>query len=269
MQFVSYAQNCEDVLLWRALKHIDKGSYIDVGAQHPVIDSVSMAFYEKGWRGAHVEPNVQYAEELRRARPDEPVFEEVIGDSVATVPFYEIRDTGLSTCDLASADLHAANGLGYTRTMKKVSTLDSVFDRFGQRDIHWLKIDVEGFERQVIQGWQASAARPWIIVVESVCPHSQEDRSREWQDLLIGKDYSPAYFDGLNRYYLHQNHGDLAVAFGAPPNVFDNYVLNHLSREEGELEALRAQLASIQGSTSWRITAPFRRLRAALASGRS
>ncbi len=269
MQFISYAQNCEDVMLWRALKHISKGAYIDVGAQHPVIDSVSMAFYEQGWRGAHVEPNVQYAEELRRARPDEPVFEEVIGASFATIPFYEIRNTGLSTCDKASADLHAASGLGYRCTMKKVATLDSVFDRFGPRDIHWLKIDVEGFERQVIQGWQASAARPWIIVVESVCPHSQEDRSREWQDLLIGKDYSPAYFDGLNRYYLHQNHGDLAVAFGAPPNVFDNYVLNQLTREEGELEALRAQLASIQGSTSWRITAPLRRLRAALASGRS
>lgn len=255
-------------MLWRALKHISKGAYIDVGAQHPVIDSVSMAFYEKGWRGAHVEPNVQYAEELRKARPDEPVFEEVIGASVATIPFYEILDTGLSTSDKASADLHAASGLSYRCKMKKVATLDSVFDRFGPRDIHWLKIDVEGLEQQVLQGWQASAARPWIIVVESVCPHSQEDRSWEWQDHLIGKDYSTVYFDGLNRYYLHQDHADLAVAFNAPPNVFDNYILNQLAGEEGEIEALRAQLASIQGSTSWRITAPLRKLRATLAGGR-
>lgn len=269
MQFVSYAQNCEDVILWRALKYINKGSYIDVGAQHPVIDSVSMAFYKHGWRGAHVEPNVQYAEELRRARPDEPVFEEVIGASAATIPFYEIRDTGLSTCDKASADLHAASGLSYKCAWKKVSTLDSVFDRFGPRDIHWLKIDVEGFERQVLQGWQSSAARPWIIVLESVCPHSQKDLSYAWQDLLIGKDYSPIYFDGLNRYYLHHDHTDLAGAFVSPPNIFDNYIQNHLAREESELEALRAQLASIQGSTSWRITAPLRKLRAALLGGRS
>ena len=39
--FTSYAQNFEDVMLWRALKHVQKGTYVDVGAQHPVIDSVS------------------------------------------------------------------------------------------------------------------------------------------------------------------------------------------------------------------------------------
>jgi|SRR5262245_3315890 len=53
---ISYAQNFEDIILWRALKHVEKGFYIDIGAQDPVVDSVSLAFYEKGWRGVHVEP---------------------------------------------------------------------------------------------------------------------------------------------------------------------------------------------------------------------
>ena len=55
MSIVSYAQNFEDVMLWRALGHVSNGFYIDVGAQHPIIDSVSKAFYEHGWRGVHVE----------------------------------------------------------------------------------------------------------------------------------------------------------------------------------------------------------------------
>jgi len=49
MPFVSYAQNFEDVILWRALKHVGRGFYIDLGAQDPVIDSISLAFYEHGW----------------------------------------------------------------------------------------------------------------------------------------------------------------------------------------------------------------------------
>ena len=61
MQIISYAQNFEDVILWRALKHVERGFYIDVGAQDPVINSVSLAFYEKGWRGVHVEPTKFYA----------------------------------------------------------------------------------------------------------------------------------------------------------------------------------------------------------------
>src|SRR5215831_3973844 len=69
MSFISYAQNFEDVMLWRALKHIDKGFYIDVGANDPDKDSVTKAFYERGWRGINVEPVPQWFERLEKARP--------------------------------------------------------------------------------------------------------------------------------------------------------------------------------------------------------
>lgn len=54
---ISYAQNFEDVMLMRALASIEKGFYIDVGAAWPDQDSVTKAFYEKGWLGVNIEPN--------------------------------------------------------------------------------------------------------------------------------------------------------------------------------------------------------------------
>ena len=54
---ISYAQNFEDVILWRALRDVPNGFYIDIGAGHPVADSVTMHFYEHGWRGINVEPD--------------------------------------------------------------------------------------------------------------------------------------------------------------------------------------------------------------------
>ena len=42
--FISYAQHGEDVLLWRALSGVKNGFYIDVGAFHPINDSVTRAF---------------------------------------------------------------------------------------------------------------------------------------------------------------------------------------------------------------------------------
>src|SRR5680860_1737441 len=51
--FVSYAQNQEDVVLARALHPDDRGGFwVDVGAGDPVLDSVTAAFAERGWRGA-------------------------------------------------------------------------------------------------------------------------------------------------------------------------------------------------------------------------
>ena len=56
MAFRSYAQNFEDLMLYRALGKVERGFYIDIGAHHPEIDSVSKAFVDRGWRGVHVEP---------------------------------------------------------------------------------------------------------------------------------------------------------------------------------------------------------------------
>ena len=47
MSMISYAQNFEDVMLWRALGHIDNGFYIDVGANDP------HSFLQQLARGSH------------------------------------------------------------------------------------------------------------------------------------------------------------------------------------------------------------------------
>ena len=72
--FTSYSQNLEDIRLWRALRHVTPGRYIDIGAWDPRIDSMSLGFYEKGWRGYHFEPNPTFAARLRAHRPDETVY---------------------------------------------------------------------------------------------------------------------------------------------------------------------------------------------------
>ena len=94
--FISYAQNFEDVMLWRALKHVQNGFYIDVGAQHPVIDSVSKAFYECGWRGIHIEPVPGYAELLRKDRPDETVLQIALADAEGHLNLTSFRTQALA-----------------------------------------------------------------------------------------------------------------------------------------------------------------------------
>ena len=36
-------------MLWRALRDVEQGFYVDLGAQDPLVDSVSLAFHERGW----------------------------------------------------------------------------------------------------------------------------------------------------------------------------------------------------------------------------
>jgi FkbM family methyltransferase len=200
----SYAQNFEDVMLWRALKHVENGFYIDVGAQHPVQDSVSKAFYEKGWRGIHVEATPAYARLLRQDRPDETVVEAALSNEHGTLRFFEIPETGLSTGDPEIAARHQKQGFEVRGTSVPTLTLSDVFALAGEREIHWLKIDVEGMEKQVLEGWGNHPKRPWIVVVEATLPNTQIPSHESWEQELLNRKYAFVFFDGLSRFYQNQ-----------------------------------------------------------------
>ena len=285
MTFISYAQNFEDVMLWRALKHIDHGFYIDIGAQDPVIDSVSLAFYEHGWRGIHIEPTRQYSTKLREARPDEIVEQVAIASSEGLLKFYEFNDTGLSTADPEIAKRHQSAGFLAVVTEVPIASLDSILNRYIHMPVHWLKIDVEGLERNVLESWRSSSTRPWVLVIESTAPLTQVQCNVEWESLVLDKGYICAYFDGLNNFYVHRDHHELLASFNTPPNIFDAFVLSRSSSQpfyaliatkaeqaeakaeqaeakaqqaEATSEVHEAQLHAVYASTSWRITAPLR-----------
>jgi FkbM family methyltransferase len=228
--FISYAQNFEDVMLWRAFFDITRGSYIDVGAQHPEIDSVSKAFYMRGWRGAHVEPLPEYAELLRKDRPDEQVFQAALGTTSGLETIYAIPNTGLSTTQAIVAERHKLeSGFESNSIVVPRVTLDDVFKSIQQTDIHWLKIDVEGSERAVLEGWKNLSFRPWVIVIEATSPGSQVENHDLWEALIVERDYWCVYRDGLNRFYLADEHLILKDRFTYPPNVFDDACFSGLA----------------------------------------
>lgn len=224
--FISYAQNFEDVILWRALKHIENGFYVDIGAQDPVVDSVSRGFYERGWRGVSAEPTATYAKKLREDRPDDKILQAAIGKGCENIHFFEIPETGLSTGDTEIAEEHRRRGFEVIETEVPLLPLSAIFDTTGDRDVHWLKIDVEGMEKSVIESWLPSEKRPWIVVIESTHPMSEAVVFDDWEPLLTDKGYEFVYFDGLNRFYVSNEHPELKEFFGAGPNVFDNFTVS-------------------------------------------
>ncbi|RAN32874.1 FkbM family methyltransferase [Hyphomonas pacifica] len=226
---VSYAQQFEDVMLWRALKHVSNGAYIDIGANDPVIDSVSRLFYEKGWRGMHVEPMPEYAEKLRQNRPDELLLEAAVGPANPELEIFCFEGTGLTTAVEKYAEQHQEDGCEVNRIVVECIPLAEVLEQFNRRHVHWLKIDVEGMENSVLKSWGNHPTRPWIVVVESTEPLSQKSAHDEWENELTGRGYSFVYFDGVNRFYVHEDHADLESSFKAPPNFFDDFALSEHS----------------------------------------
>ncbi|HVL10513.1 MAG TPA: FkbM family methyltransferase [Burkholderiaceae bacterium] len=255
--FVSYAQNLEDVLLWRALRDVKNGFYVDVGANSPIIDSVSLAFYEHGWQGVNVEPSHAYHDELRSHRPRDLNIHAAVGAQHGLIKFFDVIETGLSTTVEEVAQRHAAEGFEVREELTTVLTLDDLFAQLPDRDIHWMKIDVEGAEDQVLAGWKDSTVHPWIVVVESVEPADHSPSHHSWEPGLLDKGYQFVYFDGLNRYYVWEQQSHLAAAFQVGPNLFDGFTISgtatstfsfhlkyELAKAEEENNDLRQQVAT-------------------------
>jgi FkbM family methyltransferase len=226
--FTSYAQNFEDLMLHRALASVERGFYIDIGAQHPEIDSVSQAFYERGWSGVHVEPVAGYAAMLREARTGDVVIEAAVSNEAGEVTLAVFPETGLSTVVEGVATAHVSEGGGATmrEVMVPAITLAMLADEIGEREVHWLKIDVEGHEKAVLEGWDPSRLRPWICLIEATAPNSMVSNHEAWEHLLLEAEYEHVYSDGLNRFYVASEKAALLrPAFEVPPNVFDEFQL--------------------------------------------
>ena len=246
MTFVSYAQNFEDVLLWRALGAVADGFYIDIGAGHPDTDSVTRAFYDRGWHGINVEPTAEYSLRLHAARNRDLNLRLLVGAHAGQARLFAVEGTGLSTVDAEAAAVHAAAGRVVREEELPVETLAGLCQRHAPAVIHFLKIDVEGAERAVLEGADFSAWRPWIVVVEATAPLTTISTHAAWEPILLRAGYRFVWFDGLNRFYIAEEQAAaLAPHFLVPPNVFDDFVRaadSELARRVSEADLRAAEL---------------------------
>jgi FkbM family methyltransferase len=228
MKFISYAQNFEDVMLWRALRGVSCGTYIDVGAAWPEQDSVTRAFYRAGWSGINIDPNPAFHDQLVRERPRDINLCLAISDFNGSGILSLIPETGLSTLNLEVAGMHERAHRVAKALPVEVRTLASVWRDHLPKDrpVAFLKVDVEGAEAAVLRGNDWQSLRPWLVVVEATVPESAQESFDEWEPFLIAADYSLCYADGLNRFYVaSEKKQALLPAFRYPPNVFDEFVV--------------------------------------------
>lgn len=249
MPFVSYAQNYEDVILWRALREVENGFYVDVGAADPVEHSVTRAFCDRGWSGINIEPTEGYYARLVADRPRDLNLRVLAGAQSGLGTIHVIPGTGLSTMDANLAARQDGRGWASTPETLPMVSLDSILRSHGDKPIHFLKIDVEGAERAVLEGIDLLEIRPWIVLVEATEPLTQIRTDHLWADLLLDRGYAFAVFDGLNCFYVADEHAELREIVALPPNEFDNFrrVSEQMLLEQFEQASAELQrLASIE-----------------------
>ena len=223
---VSYAQNREDILLDRLFgDHV--GRYMDVGSCHPVLDSNTRFFYERGWRGVNFEPSFSSFQRFLDQRPEDLNLNMAVSDFDGELTFYEVEDhviNGTSTLSAEIAEGYRQRGFDVAERRVPVRTIRSLIDTHGIEPPDLLSIDVEGHEAAVIRGTPLDSWRPRVLVVEATLPGTTTPSHQDWEPILLAHGYLFAAFNGLNRFYLREDLRDWLGRLATPVHVLDHFV---------------------------------------------
>lgn len=233
---ISYAQNGEDVVLRRVFADLAHGWYVDVGASDPVDDSVTLHFYENGWSGLNIEPDAASYERLVQGRPRDVNVQAAVGEQPGRARFWPTGTRGQGTLDAALA---ASRSPADEVDIEVVRLDDLLAEHAPAEGIAFLKVDVEGWEGQVLASLDLSRIRPQVVLVEAVDAQGRPTHEG-WEPSLLDAGYRPGLFDGLNRFYCREEDADrLLPLLSVPANILDDW---RLAREVRPQEHLAAQL---------------------------
>jgi FkbM family methyltransferase len=180
------------------------GSYIDVGANHPSLDNVTKYFYDRGWHGINVEPLPHLYAALEKERPRDINLAYAIDVQVDTRPFHvqPTPEGGLSTF----VDSYTQPGwVTISVDTVPLATICDIYAFPGDRRFDFVKIDVEGWERQVLQSNDWTKYRPTVVCIESTIPNSTTPCHQDWEPILIEAGYQCVKTDVANRYYMENS----------------------------------------------------------------
>lgn len=248
---ISFAQFQEDIVLYNSLiKYVPMSEvfYIDAGANDAIESSVTFLFYLFGGRGINIEPQSEYKNKYDTFRSKDINLFIGVGNKTAEMEMY-------GTGQAATFDKNGKYARG-NKAIIHVDTLTNICDKYlaeGQK-IHFLKIDVEGFEKECIEGLNFTKYRPWIICVESFEPGEDIPSFGKWEKILVDNNYRYAYTRGVNRFYCAGEKEELFHTLSNSEEIDNKYKIMKM----GDYEAMNNMYLN---SLSYKITAPLRQIK--------
>jgi FkbM family methyltransferase len=186
---VSYSQTGEDVIidLLRDAKKINRFTYLDIGANHPVKFNNTYKFYEQGYTGVCIEPDPVLHKQLGSFRKKDVCLNIGISDSdLEAADFFIMSNNTLNTFSKEEAETLQKEKLASIKQVAKIPlyNINRVIETYfnGEAPV-FINLDVEGLDEKIIRSLNFSKFRPYIFCIETV--HYTVDASSEKREEIF------------------------------------------------------------------------------------
>lgn len=204
---ITYAQHGDDLMLVNLceLLGLEKPSYLDLGAHHPVNISNTALLYERGARGVNVEANPRLIAAFKKHRPEDITVNIGVGPEKGELPFYVYSDdSGINSFSKDHVEFLKHIPVQRTETLPVVTVNEIVEKYCGGRWPDLLLLDLEGMDFAVLESADFSESRPRVIVVEV-----RRGESADLKSMLAARGYACYCRMSANLFFVQEDDGYL------------------------------------------------------------
>lgn len=168
---LSYSQEGEDMVVKEIFFRVNNGIYVDIGAYHPKKYSNTYFYYKRGWRGINIDPTPGVKEFFDKERPEDINLNFAVSKKEETLNFYMFNEPGLNTFNKERAEYISNERSNDYKIINQINVkskpLSYILDNYlPSPNIHFMSIDVEMHEMEVLESNNWIKYKPWVIAVE-------------------------------------------------------------------------------------------------------
>lgn len=196
----SYSQAGEDIIIDRLLGHKKSGFYIDIGAYDPTRFNNTKRFYDRGWTGINIEPDIVCFRRLEQRRKRDINLNLGISNKATKLNFYKFFPDTLSSFSEDMAMKYKTQGFKFIgKTKVQTVKLSDIVKKYRKsRNVDFLSVDTEGFELEVLKSNNWKVALPKVICIES---SKQEGSAKNLEKFLLRRGYRKYWSGHVNDIY--------------------------------------------------------------------
>jgi len=193
----SHAQAGEDIITEYLFSSMGYGkiTYIDIGANDPVIYNNTYLFYLRHHNGVLVEPDLNFTSRIKKVRPKDIVINAAISDGESKeADFFIFDESSLNTLSKEEADLRTQSGLYKLiekRRIKLITVENIIKECLNNKLPELISLDVEGVDFKVLNAFDFEKYPVPVWIVET-CMYSEnhiKPKITSIIDLMLSKGY--------------------------------------------------------------------------------
>ena len=193
-----YAEFGEDIMINRIFTNINNGTYVDIGAYHPIKGSLTYNLYKKGWSGVNIDLSATSIDLFNIVRTRDVNINCAISNFSGETFYYE------------NSPINQQNSLISTdKSQKKIKIrsykLDEILTLNNINKIDFINIDTEGNELDILKSINFNRINPFLFSIEENSFFLENDSKKAKISFMKEKNYELINIIGVTMFFVKKD----------------------------------------------------------------